>query len=90
MAEDPPEQTQAPTITREAIENVEKEVSPKRQKRKAPAGGNQKHSMAWDHFIKVEENGLSDPTTECNHFTTMYMCNLKTHGASNLVHHLSR
>ncbi|KAF7832006.1 zinc finger BED domain-containing protein RICESLEEPER 2-like [Senna tora] len=63
----------------------------KGKKRKPPASGKKKHSVAWDHFIKlVDDQAPDEHIAECKHCEKRYRCDPKVHGTCNLIAHLSK
>ncbi|XP_057436087.1 zinc finger BED domain-containing protein RICESLEEPER 2-like [Lotus japonicus] len=58
-----------------------------RKKRKPNASGSRKQSPSWDHFTRVPDHEVQDPTAACNYCGKRYLCDSKIHGTSNLGAH---
>jgi hypothetical protein len=57
------------------------------KKRKPNASGPRKTSPAWDHFTKLPESEVADPTAACNYCGKRYLCDTKSHGTTNMLAH---
>ncbi|KAK2384107.1 zinc finger BED domain-containing protein RICESLEEPER [Trifolium repens] len=57
------------------------------KKRKPNASGPRKTSPAWDHFTKLSEPEVADPTAACNYCGKRYLCDTKSHGTTNMLAH---
>ncbi|MCI05304.1 zinc finger BED domain-containing protein ricesleeper 1-like, partial [Trifolium medium] len=57
------------------------------KKRKPNASGPRRTSPAWDHFTKLPDIDVLEPTAACNYCGKRYLCDTKSHGTTNLLAH---
>ncbi|KAK2386419.1 zinc finger BED domain-containing protein RICESLEEPER [Trifolium repens] len=57
------------------------------KKRKPNASGPRKTSPAWDHFTKLPNSEVANPTAACNYCGKRYLCGTKSHGTTNMLAH---
>ncbi|KAK2372832.1 zinc finger BED domain-containing protein RICESLEEPER [Trifolium repens] len=57
------------------------------KKRKPNASGPRKTSPAWDHFTKLPDSEVANPTAACNYCGKRYLCDTKSHGTTNMLAH---
>ncbi|XP_050897785.1 zinc finger BED domain-containing protein RICESLEEPER 2-like [Lathyrus oleraceus] len=58
------------------------------KKRKAGASGSRQSSACWEHFIRLPDDLVDTPTAACKHCHKKYLCDLRTHGTTNMNHHI--
>lgn len=58
------------------------------KKRKSSASGSRQTSACWEHFIRLPDDLVDAPTAACKHCHKKYLCDPRTHGTTNLNHHI--
>ncbi|XP_050902307.1 zinc finger BED domain-containing protein RICESLEEPER 3-like [Lathyrus oleraceus] len=58
------------------------------KKRKFSASGSRQTSACWEHFIRLPDDLVDAPTAACKHCHKKYLCDPRTHGTTNLNHHI--
>ncbi|CAL5215051.1 unnamed protein product [Lathyrus oleraceus] len=58
------------------------------KKRKASASGSRQSSACWEHFIRLPDDLVDTPTAACKHCHKKYLCDPRTHGTTNMNHHI--
>ncbi|XP_050915672.1 zinc finger BED domain-containing protein RICESLEEPER 2-like [Lathyrus oleraceus] len=58
------------------------------KKRKASASGSRQSSACWEHFIRLPDDLVDTPTAACKHCDKKYLCDPRTHGTTNMNHHI--
>ena len=51
---------------------------------------NRKRSVAWDHFKRVPDEEVREPTAECIHYGIRFLCSSKEYGTSNMLGHIPK
>ena len=49
-----------------------------------------KRSIAWEHFKRLSDEEVSEPTAECLHCGTRFLCGGKVYGTSNMLGHIPK
>ncbi|XP_058777231.1 zinc finger BED domain-containing protein RICESLEEPER 2-like isoform X2 [Vicia villosa] len=60
------------------------------KKRKSSASGSRQSSACWEHFIRLPDDLVDAPTAACKHCHKKYLCDPRTHGTTNLNHHIKK
>ncbi|KAI5417293.1 hypothetical protein KIW84_042051 [Lathyrus oleraceus] len=58
------------------------------KKRKANASGSRQSSACWEHFIRLPDDLVDTPTATYKHYHKKYLCDPRTHGTTNMNHHI--
>src|ERR1044072_6165797 len=60
------------------------------RKRRASASGSRQSSACWEHFIRLPDDLVDTPTAACKHCHKKYLCDPRTHGTTNMNHHIKK
>ncbi|XP_050915062.1 zinc finger BED domain-containing protein RICESLEEPER 1-like [Lathyrus oleraceus] len=58
------------------------------KKRKVSASGSRQSFACWEHFIRLPYDLVDTPTSACKNCHKKYLCDPRTHGTTNMNHHI--